>query len=371
MESIYFLVSDNIFEIISLYRFNWIVKLISFTCKLFSHHGYNITKMCLHPFCDTNSHRFKKLKYLTVLARDLDRNPNQNEKYNKQFTELSNINDLMICHNLENSQNINLTHFTNLTNLTFNGSSSEQIIFDYTRLKKIHGITYGKNSMLNLCYNLEYLNLSILSFKLQCDLLQKNTYTRLTYLSINFHFEHMLYFHQNYFCNIVELCFNQGHIDYSRHEFPMLTSLSLYNLSCSQNLVNMSRLKSLTLTRQRKSDINIHVFYANSLINLRVKNFERLVFSCWKMHRKSVFIHDNATHLKIIEIKHHEDIIFNYNMNDIQKLKSLKYVQILTQQNKQGDIFLTRLLFKQELIDRYTSDIDGCKFKGVSSIETK
>lgn len=353
MESVYFFVPDNVSEIISIFYHNKIASHLSRSSKLYSNLIYNVPKLTLYNFHNKYDHdKYWKLKEICVrvhcvfLSRCF---PSKDGEYFINFTRMSTINSLDILFSPKNCATICLTHFTNLTCLNFNASNCEEIICDYIKLKKICGSHYKntQSSIFYHCTNVEYLN-----FGTCCNpklFINENIYPKLTHLSANFNSDIIQSFHSNYFQNIVELFFNGGHIDFEKYKFPMLTSLTLLFVNQIQRLQNMSRLKSLKISSEKREDINIHLSDTYSLKNLHIIGFERLILMFKpSVYTKSVYFHDCISNLQTIEMKNCDRVHINCDKETMENLKSLKYITI-AKQTDCNSIFTTYL--KQDLFD--------------------
>lgn len=355
MEELYCLIPDNISEIISVTYNLRIALYVSTIAKSFSCFIYYIPKLKLFDHHNKyNFDRFNKLKKI-VLHGEYTIYPQSTEYYHR-FSNLSNVNKLRIEYNLSNCSDICLTHFTNLTKLTFNWNTCEQIVFDYIRLKHIIGIHFVNPSVFNFCTNVEKLQLNLMdddTFFVEC------IYPKLTHLTINFISNpfQKFHIHIDYFHNIVELHFDDGHIDFAKYTFPVLTSLVLLRINQNQQLNNMPRLKIATLSKKENKNVTVNLFNLSSLEYLNIDNFNCLILQD-NYRTNSVIFRDDFINLKIIKIIHQDMIYLHADAQHVRNLKSLESIEFAEDIKTEKIIICLKqniiICLKQNIIDALT-----------------
>ena len=273
MQDNYFLIDDNISEIISIVYSSQISFQICTAVKSIFHNFFNIPMIHVHFYLrypgSLQLSKFKQVKEL-----NFGKHFRLNESYNQQFVKLTNIHSLKIECKITRPSKLYLTSLIKLSSLYFHDREIGKINFSNSSIRKLTAFHNENNSMFQNCYNIEELNLrSDYAF----DLFKMYTYTNLTKLILMAYYcSYPIHFHQNYYDHIIELSVNDRNINFDKKEWCSLTSLTILNVCKAMKLHTMYNLKSLFLQKAHRSNVEVIVENTPSLKSLYLRNFEWL-----------------------------------------------------------------------------------------------
>lgn len=331
MEDQYFLIHDNINEIILIIRSIRIVFNISFTHKNTSRYFYRIDKV--KEKVRSNNQSFELSKYII----DNELICGENIKYKtyllRNLSSMDYLNSLKIhLTNVRSFKSIDLRHFLHLTRLCsmrdyYDDIRQEIILFNETCIKYLTNVLANVDILSHPRYhNLEKWKLTLTGT--DKDYFKNFICTRLTSLKLNSHHTCNINFHENYFENLLEL--NVGFFRINYDNFHRLTFLKIYSMECDIDLNKMSGLKTLVLrqchvyseTIRIKNSGNLNYLFLNGMQYLNIGEIHPLIDY---NRRNWVYIKDNLTNLTRLKITVPGDI--ELNLRDPSKLSHLKQIE--------------------------------------------
>ena len=342
MEGNYFIINDNIDEIVLITYCSKLSFRICLTAKSTFNYFYNIPMIHVHFYLKyPGSLQLSKFKQVKEL--NFGKSFRLNESYNEHFKNLTNIHTLRIDCTITNPNLLCLTTLTNLSSLSFRNFKNQNIKFYSRSIRKLTATNYLNSSRFSDCKNLEELNL-----KTNNDgFFFIYTYTNLTKLVLQtVNISHPICFNGNYFDYLLELSIFDTSIDLSKCQYPDITSLTILNIRRDITLSTLNNLRSLTLERaDHINEYQVKIKNMNYLTYLHMKEFNILnidnIFGKYvsslsefrgyvprDSEKSSVAFceYPYPTRLKILNIQH--KYAFHIDLSDMNNLCGVKSVML-------------------------------------------
>lgn len=328
MEENYFFISDNINEIIFICYSTKTAYQISFSHQNLFHYFYNLPK--IDDKFKLNNKRLHISKFIRLKDLTCYFNFGYYLSILTSLTLLTTLNTLKLnLRNISSFDVINVKNFTNLTRLRLkNDAYNNKFVYNHSLIKRLKNYpNLHIFSLTSIHCNVEIWTLTLDNNNFfSCFMCSKLTSLRLKSCSTQ-----IVYFHENYRKNLLELdlgYFTTPH-DYI---FDKLTSLKIYNSYTSINLLNMKKLKKFTLNPvgRRRYKQNIDIQHTRNLHDLILNRIQLVNIGDVKIKNNDedmcVIIDDNMPKLTRLKIKTDDkfDILIR-NACNLQSLKSIEY----------------------------------------------
>lgn len=331
MEDNYFILHDNMEEIISITHSHKIVYYISISRKSLTNYFYHLSNINETFVCNhSNLHltKFIKLKELVCYNNFL-----HNVNILTCLSSLTTLNSLKIRFRIiRDFENINIEHFQHLTSLCFSKYSgwqnlSEPFIYHRNRIKYLTNVLETNDfTKYNLTYyNLERWNLTIArDYK---DYFNSFICTRLTRLKLSTNHGCKITFHENYLTNLLELKNKNALIHHNN--FSNLTLLQIYNDMSNIYLNKMMNLKILMIRDCYSYSKRIHIQNAQNINCIFIDRMKHLNIGSNHVSNyrnyKHVTIDDDLFNLTCLKIN--APLEFEIHVSDPSKLSHLKCIE--------------------------------------------
>lgn len=281
MEHNYYFIYDNLSEIIFITYDTKLAFLISIASKHLFPNFYHIPVINKNFKSSYSSWRLINFIRPKELTFD-DQFTNPMQAY-QDLTTLTSLNHLKINGFLgyprsiseKSTEAIDLSHFKYLTSLCFNSDNAiEKIKFNYSNVKKL------KNTICtqNVDDYFKFRELQSLHLKMKISIptlfFQSCIYSKLTHLTVKYYKNRYMYLNSIYCDNLLELCLDNGSMQFQSHVLKSLTSLTMiHNMYYAHD--SMLRLRSLTFANN--GNLNLSDFVGiNNITHLCFENVDNL-----------------------------------------------------------------------------------------------
>ena len=320
MESIYYLIYDNISEIIFITYQTKLALHISIANKQLFPNFYNlprIIKNFKHKHKSKwNLSDFHRLKVLTF--------DNRFENENKSYRDLQTLTTLQILKingSISDPESIDLRHFTNLKILYFPCNDEvEEIKFNHTCITQLVNTIYTTNIALHT----GFCNIFDLNIKMKACInhfFANYVYTRLTHLTLRFNsLQFNICINQKYSDSLISLSLERSKLSLASQQWLSLTSLELNNCWYPK-FACMPQLKSLTI--KNTCDVRLNGFEnVHMLTYLCFENVDSIHVHNWEKEQNAWYATklSSLLKLKIKKCKYFmgKDIIMKYCSKNLE-----------------------------------------------------